>query len=56
MILEVNYSPDYGKMLELYPSFLNDAFARLFLDEPVGGVDAGGAAPEGDLWELLPLE
>ena len=45
VILEVNYSPDYGKMLELRPRFLDDVFARLFLDDD--------AASDG-LWEALP--
>ena len=46
VVLEVNYSPDFGKMLELHPSFLNDAFAKLFLDEEAGGEAA---------WDTLPL-
>ena len=46
VVLEVNYSPDFGKLLELHPSFLNDAFAKLFLDEEAGGEEA---------WDTLPL-
>ena len=30
VLLEINYSADYGKMLDLRPGFVNEAFARLF--------------------------
>ena len=48
VVLEVNYSADFGKPLELRPDFLNEAFAMLFLDEE-GEPEAGG------LWERLPI-
>jgi hypothetical protein len=46
VLLEVNYSPDYGTMLELEPSFLNGMMERLFLvplaeDGLVGGAGGG---------------
>jgi hypothetical protein len=57
VVLEINYSADYAKQLELQPSFLDDAFEMLFLDACDG--DAEGAAEAGadatPLWEKLPL-
>ena len=58
-MLEVNYSPDFGKQLELHPRFMDAAFERLFLDTeeaadamphqaPVEGSDAIG-------WDPLPI-
>ena len=50
VVLEVNYSADYGKLLELRPCFLDDVFAKLFLDDGDPGADA-----DETLWEALPL-
>ena len=51
VLLEVNYSADYAKMLEFRPSFVNDAFGRLFLDEEAEGGEEGQT-----LWQALPIE
>ena len=58
VVLEVNYSPDYGKLLELRPSFLDDVFERLFLHTDAASNDTGhvlGAKVGASLWEQLPL-
>ena len=64
VLLEVNYSPDLGKMLEMHPDFVNDAFAQLFLeDERDGSTVECGARPHADgvfeskseLWDELPI-
>ena len=48
VLLEVNYSPDFGKMLDDRPSFVDDAFAHLFLGE-------GGGEGDDELWQHVPV-
>lgn len=52
VVLEVNYSADYGKLLELHPIFLEDVFEKLFLEDEGEGRSSDGASP---LWERLPM-
>ena len=47
VLLEVNYSADFGKMLSFRPAFLDEAFARLFLEEDEAG---------SELWWRLQIE
>jgi hypothetical protein len=51
VVLEVNYSPDYGQMLAHHPAFLDDAFTRLFV------ADADAAPDEAAMrdWEAVPV-
>ena len=51
VILEVNFSPDYGQMLKMHPSFVDDAFAKLFLP----GTDDSARTEADELWHTLPV-
>ena len=56
VLLEVNYSPDYGKMLELYPAFLDDVFAKLFLSGEAIAESADQSSTAGEaLWQAVPV-
>ena len=56
VLLEVNFSADFGKMIERRPCFFDDVFRRLYLDDKEGPEGApptvGGMEP---LWEALPI-
>ena len=52
VLLEVNYSPDFGTVSRFYPDFVNEAFELLFR-APQG--DGAAAAVDPQLWEPLRL-